>query len=129
MRRLIAAFVVAGCVGACSPQAATSPSAGEQRVRNATASGLPTIAEFGATSCASCREMKVVLDGVARRTQGRARVVVIDISKDYRAAETYGIQMMPTQIFFGPDGREAWRHMGKLSEAEVVARLGIGTAP
>jgi hypothetical protein len=74
------------------PYVPTSPSAGEQLVRNATASGLPTIAEFG-------------------------------------AAKTYGIQMMPTQVFFGPDGREVWRHMGKLTEAEVIARLGIDAAP
>jgi hypothetical protein len=32
---------------------------------------------------------------------------------------------MPTQVFFGPDGREVWRHMGKLSEAEVMARLDV----
>lgn len=73
--------------------------------------------------------MKVVLDSVAQRTQGRAHVLVIDISKDWNAAQTFRIQLMPTQVFFDAAGREIGRHMGKLSEAEVIAILGLGTAP
>jgi thioredoxin 1 len=129
MRDLLIAVVMLSGVAACGPHVPTSPSAGEQLVQNAIASGLPTIAEFGAATCASCREMKVVLTSVACRTQGRAHVLVIDISKDFRAAKTYGIQMMPTQVFFGSDGREVSRHMGKLSEAEVITKLGIGATP
>jgi thioredoxin 1 len=86
---------------------------------------LIAIAEFGAATCASCREMKIVLDGVAQRTQSRAHVLVIDIRKDWEAAQTFRIQMMPTQVFFDARGREVGRHMGKLSEAEVIARLGL----
>jgi thioredoxin 1 len=118
--------VLLGSVAACKPHVPTGPSAGEQLVQNATASGLPTVAEFGAATCASCREMKIVLDGVASRTEGRAHVLIVDISKDFRAAKTYSIQMMPTQIFFGPDGREIWRHMGPLTEGQVLERLGLG---
>jgi thioredoxin 1 len=71
--------------------------------------------------------MKVVLDNVAHSTQGRAHVLSIDITKDWLTAEHYRIQMMPTQVFFGPDGRETSRHMGKLSEEEVLARLAAGS--
>lgn len=69
--------------------------------------------------------MKVVLHNVSRQTQGKAHVLLIDISKDGPAGKFFHIQMMPTQVFFGPDGRETWRHMGKLSEAEVMSRLGL----
>jgi thioredoxin 1 len=106
-----------------------SASAGVKLVQNATTSGLPTVVEFGAASCASCREMKIVFDSVALRTQGRAHVLNIDISKDMEAARTFRIQLMPTQVFFGPDGREIGRHMGKLPEAEVIAKLGLATSP
>lgn len=125
MPRLLIAIALLGSLAACGADAPLSPSPGVKLVQNATASGLPTIAEFGAETCASCREMKVVLDSVARRTQGRAHVLMIDISKDWDAAQMFRIQLMPTQVFFGPDGREIGRHMGKLSEAEVITRLGI----
>lgn len=108
---------------------ALSNSAGVKLVQNATSSGLPTVVEFGAASCASCREMKIVLDSVALRTQGRAHVLVIDIGKDWEVAKIFRIQLMPTQVFFGADGREIGRHMGKLPESEVIARLGLSSTP
>jgi thioredoxin 1 len=107
----------------------TSASPGMRLVQNATDSGLPTVVEFGAETCASCREMKTVLDRVARQTQGRAHVVTLDISKEWETAQAFRIQMLPTQVFFGPDGRETWRHMGKLPETTVIARLGVGAVP
>ena len=128
--RAIALLVGLTALSACGTDAPVAPSLspGVKLVQNATASGLPTIAEFGAATCASCREMKVVLDRVALRTQGRAHVLVIDIRKDKEAAQAFRIQLMPTQVFFGPDGHEIGRHMGKLTEAEVIANLGMGTA-
>jgi len=129
VRRLLIAIALLGSLAACGADAPLPPSPGVKLVQNATASGLPTIAEFGATTCASCREMKVVLDRVAQSTQGRAHVLVIDISKDWDAAQMFRIQLMPTQVFFGQDGREIGRHMGKLSEAEVIARLGVSATP
>lgn len=119
-------FTLSSC-GDSGP--AVAASAGVKLVQNATTSGLPTVVEFGAASCASCREMKIVLDRVALRTQGRAHVLVIDISKDWEVAKTFRIQLMPTQVFFGADGREVGRHMGKLPESEVIARLGLAGNP
>lgn len=113
-------------VGAVSVAAAPlPPSPGVALVANATASGLPTIVEFGAKTCASCREMEVILDSVARQTVGKAHVLLIDISKDYEAAQVFQIRLMPTQVFFDAQGHEVDRHMGKLPEAEVIARLGL----
>lgn len=129
MLPLLIAIALLGSLVACGADAPLPPSPGVKLVQNAMASGLPTIAEFGPETCASCREMKVVLDRVAQRTQGRAHVLVIDISKDWDTAQMFRIQLMPTQVFFGPDGREIRRHMGKLSEAEVIARLGVANAP
>jgi thioredoxin 1 len=129
MHRLLIAIGLLGSLAACGAEAPLSPSPGVTRVQNATASGLPTIAEFGAETCASCREMKGVLDSVAHRTEGRAHVLIIDITKDWDAAQMFRIQLMPTQVFFGTDGRETGRHMGRLSEAEVIARLGVRAAP
>jgi thioredoxin 1 len=126
MIRLLSTVTFLLFLVACSKEGVrVPPSPGVRLVQNATSSGLPTVAEFGAETCASCRQMRGVLDKVAHQTQGRAHVLLIDITKDWPAGEFFRIQLMPTQVFFGPDGREVWRHMGKLSEAEVMARLDV----
>lgn len=126
MNRLLLAIALLGSLAACGTDTSVSTSPGVKLVQNAIASGLPSIVEFGATTCSTCLEMKAVLDSVARRTQGRAHVLIIDISKDWEAGQAYRIQLMPTQVFFDASGREIGRHMGKLTEAEVVAGLGLG---
>lgn len=110
-------------LAACNAEIPTSSSPGVMLLQQANASGRPTIAEFGAKTCTSCREMKVILDKVAQRTAGKANVLIIDISEDWQASQAYGIQMMPTQVFFDVKGREIGRHIGKLTEAEVLEGL------
>ena len=125
MSNLVFAAALIFSLAACGADTPIPPSPGVKLVANATASGLPTIAEFGATTCASCREMKIVLEGVARKTTGKAHVLVVDVSKDYEAAQAFRIRLIPTQVFFDAQGKEVGRHMGKLSEADVIDRLGI----
>lgn len=124
MSRLALGFAMLGSIAACGADTSASVSPGVKLVQNAVASRVPTVAEFGAATCTSCKEMKIVLDGVAQRTQGKAHVLIIDISKDWEARNAYRIQYMPTQVFFDASGREIGRHIGKLTEAEVVAGLG-----
>jgi len=130
MRRGFVAIFLASSLTVCGADPPVPPSPGVALVANATASGLPTIAEFGAANCASCREMKIVLDGVARKTAGKANVLVIDIGKDYEAAQAFCIQLMPTQIevasgasFFLPLRFLNWSHAMK-----NIKVLGTGCA-
>jgi len=51
---------------------------------------------------------------------------VIDLNKDYAAASQFNIRMMPTQVFFAADGRETGRHLGGMTQTEIVQRLGFG---
>lgn len=121
---LLAVGLIFGLAG-CGRETPIPPSSGVARVAQATASGLPTIAEFGAKSCVSCREMEGILTRVANKTAGKANVLIIDISQDVEAAKVFQIRLMPTQIFFDAEGREIGRHLGKLPEAEVMAGLGL----
>lgn len=127
MSRCLLAITLLGSLTACSKS--TSPSPGVALVQKAVASGLPTVVEFGAVGCSSCREMKIVLDSVAKRTQGRANVLNIDVYKDEKAGEAFQIQLIPTQVFFDVRGKEIERHMGILTEADVLARLGLSDTP
>lgn len=126
MKRIF--FVVASAVAiaflaGCNGETAASP--GVQLVENARQSGLPTVVEFGASSCTTCRNMKPILEATALQLQGRAHVVVIDLNKDYAAASQFNIRMMPTQVFFAADGRETGRHLGGMTQTEIVQRLGF----
>lgn len=119
----IVALSFAVTLSACGGETATSPNL--RLIDNARQSGQPTIVEFGSDSCASCRQMKIVLDAVALRSQGRAHVLVMDVVKDGSLLQPYRIQMIPTQMFFDAQGKEVWRHLGPLTEAQVMTRLGL----
>ena len=109
---------------ACAEKQNASP--GVRLIENARQSGQPTMVEFGATSCTTCRNMKPILEATALQLQGRAHVVIIDLNQDYAAASQFNIRMMPTQVFFAADGQEAGRHLGGMTQAEIVQRLGLG---
>jgi thioredoxin 1 len=87
------------------------------------AAGKPTIVEFGANNCVSCREMKPVLHALAQDT--RITVADIDILKERDYISRYQIRLMPTQVFYDASGKEIGRHMGKISGEEVLSRLGF----
>lgn len=98
---------------------ATSPDA----VIRTLAAGKPTVIEFGANNCVSCREMKPILHALAQDT--RIAVADIDILKERDYISRYQIRLMPTQVFYDAHGREIGRHMGKISGEDVLSRLGV----
>jgi thioredoxin 1 len=95
----------------------------DDAVTKALAVGKPTVIEFGANNCVSCREMKPVLHALAQ--DPRIVVADVDILKEREYISRYQIKLMPTQVFYDPQGHETGRHMGKISGEEILARLGI----
>lgn len=120
-----AVMLAAALLAGCTDQVVDTPAI--RRVENARQSGLPTVVEFGSETCASCRTMHGVMENVTNLTQGRAHVLVMDILKQEGLIGQYRIQAMPTQVFFDASGREVKRNMGLMSEAQVLAALGLGT--
>ena len=108
-----------------APAAAPAAPAADA-VQRALAAGKPTVVEFGANACASCREMKPVLAALRREHSERISVVEVDLIAQKHEADyirRYRIALMPTQVFFDARGRETGRNMGKISGAEILARL------
>jgi len=85
--------------------------------------GKPTIIEFGANNCVSCREMKPVLLALAQ--DPRIAVADVDILKERGYISKYQIRLMPTQVFYNAQGEETGRHMGKISADDILAQLGM----
>jgi thioredoxin 1 len=97
----------------------------EDAVQQVLQRGKPAVVEFGANACAACREMKPILAGLARDYRELIAVVDLDIIKQPQYIARYKIQLMPTQVFYGADGKELGRHMGKISGDEILARLSV----
>jgi thioredoxin 1 len=94
-----------------------------QRVLKA---GKPTVIEFGANNCVSCREMKPILHALAQ--DPRIAVADVDILKERGYIGKYRISLMPTQVFYNAQGEETGRHMGKISAEDILANLGMTQA-
>ena len=87
-----------------------------------TPASLPRLVDLGSDRCQSCLAMVPVLEGLTREYEGRLEVLFIDVWKEPGEAERYGIQLIPTQIFFDSGGRELFRHQGFFSKEDILAK-------
>lgn len=86
--------------------------------------GMVTMVDLGAKKCVPCKMMAPILEALEKEYQGRAAIVFIDVWENPEAAKEYGIQVIPTQIFYDAGGREVLRHQGFMSREAIVAQLG-----
>jgi thioredoxin 1 len=92
-------------------------------VQTALASRQPALIEFGAETCSQCKRMKIVLDGIARRYQGRAQIVQVNVNRDQAVTRQFKIMVIPTLVFFDAKGREVERRYGYQDEVKVAQKL------
>ena len=84
---------------------------------------LPKVLDLGSEGCIPWEKMKPILAELKTELKGKADVEFIDIAKDAAAADKYGIQTIPTQIFFDANGKEVTRHIGFMPKADILAQL------
>lgn len=93
---------------------------------------LPRLVDLGSDKCVPCKMMAPILEELKREYADRMVVEVIDVRVDRSAGTDYGIKIIPTQIFFSPDGRELFRHEGFMSKEDILTKwkeLGIEVEP
>lgn len=73
---------------------------------------LPRLVDLGSDKCAQCKMMKPILDDLREEYAGRMDVLFLDVYKVEGAAEKYGVDVIPTQIFLDAEGKELFRHVG-----------------
>jgi thioredoxin 1 len=95
------------------------------------AATLPRLVDLGATTCKPCIMMEPVLESLREHSAGRMEVEFIDVRANPAAARAYGITSIPTQIYFDADGTERWRHVGFISEEDLLTALATadGSSP
>jgi len=80
---------------------------------------MVTMIDLGADSCVPCKLMAPIIEKLERKYRGKAAIVFIDVWKDPDQAKKYGINTIPTQIFYERSGKERYRHVGFLEEKEI----------
>ncbi|MDD5393206.1 MAG: thioredoxin family protein [Thiothrix sp.] len=119
-------LALVGILGLSTVQLSTKAHAIEgDMVAQALQQGKPTIAEFGSDSCRTCQEMSKVLNQLEQDYATQLSVAHVNIVKEPDYAKQYHIMLMPTQVFFDANGQETWRHMGPLTQQEILDALGI----
>jgi thioredoxin 1 len=93
---------------------------------------LPRLVDLGADKCIPCKLMAPILEELKKEYAGKLEVAFIDVWKNPDAGKKYGINMIPTQIFYGANGRELFRHEGFFSREDILKKwkeLGVEFAP
>ena len=83
---------------------------------------LPRLVDLGAGKCIPCKQMKPILDDLTRNYADQFSVVFIDVWENREEGGKYGIRMIPTQIFYGADGKELARHEGFMAKKDILAK-------
>ncbi|MBW1744210.1 MAG: thioredoxin family protein [Deltaproteobacteria bacterium] len=85
--------------------------------------GIVTMIDLGAKKCIQCKMMAPILKKLKGQYEGKASIVFIDVFEHREQARRFRISAIPTQIFFDRDGNEVHRHLGFMSEEEIVKQL------
>jgi thioredoxin 1 len=78
--------------------------------------------DFWATWCMPCKAMAPVIEEIASQTKGKVKVGKVDIDKNGRLANQFGIQSIPTVMIF-KDGQLMETFVGVQSKAALVNAL------
>ncbi len=85
--------------------------------------GMVTMIDLGAKKCIPCKMMAPIMEKMEKVYKEKAAIVFIDVWEHREQASRFKIRAIPTQIFYDKAGREAYRHVGFMSEKEIIRQL------
>lgn len=92
-------------------------------LEDALKSGLPTLADFGHSTCIPCKEMLPLLEELKSEYKGKANILIIDVYDNQELAYQYEIRLIPTQVFFNSQGEEVFRHEGFMDKDSIKKKM------
>ena len=91
-------------------------------------SNRPVVVDFYATWCGPCKRLAPLLDKLAGPLTNRIDFLKVDVDRSPELAKRYGIEGVPTLIFFRND-KEVDRQVGLMSKDALSAGLnGLASA-
>jgi thioredoxin-like negative regulator of GroEL len=128
MRRFALMIVFAVAVTCVLGSPTWSAAQGKINVQALMAKRVPILLEFGRGWCIPCKQMKPILEDMAKLYGTAAIVSTVDMDANRDLVTHYNIKMMPTQVFLMPDGREVFRNIGVLPREQIMqvfAKMGV----
>jgi thioredoxin 1 len=119
-------------VAAPTPPTAAPTQSPDAKAGAAVSAKLPKLIDLGAGKCIPCKMMAPVLEELKAEYAGRMTVEFIDVWKNPDAGKQYGIEIIPTQIFYDAQGRELFRHVGFFAKQDILGKwkeLGTDLTP
>lgn len=83
---------------------------------------LPRLVDLGAGKCIPCKMMAPILEDLKKTLAGKLEVHFIDVWENPDAGKKYGINVIPTQIFYDAQGKELFRHEGFFGKDDILAK-------
>jgi thioredoxin 1 len=99
--------------------AAATDSNFQEEVMNA---DLPVLVDFWAEWCGPCRMIAPVVEEIAQETDGKMKVMKLDVDSNPNTARQYGVLSIPTLILY-KDGQPVERIVGFVAKAQLLKRL------
>ncbi len=87
------------------------------------AKDMVTMVDLGAKKCIPCKMMASIVESLEIEYKGKAAIIFIDVWETSGQYARFGINKIPTQIFYDKTGKEVYRHEGFLSKNSIVAEL------
>lgn len=85
-------------------------------------SSVPVLVDFWAVWCGPCRAIAPHVDAISQEYAGRAKVVKVNVDEEPELALRYGIQSIPTLLFF-KDGKVQDMIVGVVPKQTIVQKL------
>ena len=83
---------------------------------------LPKLLDLGAGKCIPCKMMAPILEDLKKEFTGKLVVEFIDVWQNPDVGKQYGIDVIPTQIFYDMSGKELFRHTGFFAKDDILGK-------
>ncbi len=80
------------------------------------------LADFYSETCVPCKRIAPVLEELEEDYEGAVKIAKVNVNHDTELAAEYGVQAVPTIIFF-KDGEEKSRTVGLTGKEELAAAI------
>ena len=114
---------ILGILGLFLTMTLFAPAAKAEEPSKVPVPGKVTMVDIGAKKCIPCKMMAPIIEELEKEYKDRAAIIFIDVWENPAAGKQFGIQLIPTQIFYTADGKEVLRHEGFMEKAAIVAQL------
>lgn len=118
MKLIITVFLVF-CVSMAFGEEHMLKESSYKKIQQSIGKGKPYFLEVGSDTCHSCKIMGSMLYKIVQENPVY-NIHFINVKKEREAASILNIMMIPTQIIYDKEGKEVYRHIGLLSEDELV---------